>query len=84
MRDVAKAHVGAVLHADVSSVKRYIVSAGSFSFDEAARIGADLLPEHAHRFAKSDRLTALNPTDDGGPAERDFDFTCTCGCEFFQ
>jgi hypothetical protein len=54
------AHVVAVLHPDIASVGGYHVSAGTFSFDESPRISPQMLPEHAHRFVESDRLSIGN------------------------
>jgi hypothetical protein len=83
--DVAKAHVGAVLHPDASSTKRYPAVGGRFSYDEAARLAAKTLPQHKDRFAKAKGdLFAENDYEfDAKAAEKDFGFKCESFFSFF-
>ncbi|KAI5478174.1 ketoreductase [Pseudohyphozyma bogoriensis] len=74
--DIAKAHVGAIVHNKVASGKRYLLIAGRHSRPEAARLAAKAVPEMAHRFpsiAGAPFAPAYN--FDSKAAEEDFGFT---------
>ncbi|KAI5481328.1 3-beta hydroxysteroid dehydrogenase/isomerase [Pseudohyphozyma bogoriensis] len=74
VRDVAKAHVGAVTN-PVAAGKRYLLVAGRYSPEEAARIAAKAVPEQAHRFPHTNGSEHAPTFEvESTPAERDFGF----------
>ncbi|THU97690.1 NAD(P)-binding protein [Dendrothele bispora CBS 962.96] len=73
VRDVAKAHVAALL-VDKKPGKRYLVNGGAFTWKEAVEHLTQAMPEIKPRLASTEKATPLPPTlckIEVGPAEKD-------------
>jgi nucleoside-diphosphate-sugar epimerase len=76
VRDVAKAHIGALKNPDAAG-RRYLLVGGRFSYEEAAKAIAKAVPEAASRFPSVEGAP-FSPLFkvDSSAAEKDFGFKC--------